>query len=61
MNAKKRFNINDALKLVTAGDQSDVFDFSDDEESEVTSDAQGIADIFEEESDKDSGIEEVSQ
>ena len=57
MNEKKRFNVKDALELVTAGDQSDVSDFSDDEESDDMSEAKGIADIFAEESDEDSETE----
>ena len=41
MNSRKRYSLNDALELITAGDQSEVSNFSDDEESEVVSEAQG--------------------
>ena len=57
MNGKKRFNVKDALALIPASDQSDVLDFSDDEESDVVSEAN---DIWEEASDKDSDTEEVN-
>ena len=40
MNVRKRYSINDALELITAGDQSNLSDFSDDEESEITTEQQ---------------------